>query len=190
MTGPIWTGILTLLAAVGLDRQQDDGLPPDTPPSDLVILRYPYAVAKDSTKGSTAPTELIELNNCHLWNCGFHFDWVYFDGLPRPTLNPDAHQTAVVGSWLVVKDRQGQCYTFDMAGAGDSSPSTNLDGVNDHLARHGVGPLTDTDFRTFEELMAERERRRVTWSLVGLAVGVAPLAVAVVVMFVRRRGSG
>lgn len=163
---------------------------PDTPASDVVLLRHPYVMAKDHSLGPGAPTELVERGRCRgqIW-IGLDWGWVCSDGLTCPTICGDAQQIAVVGTWLVVRDRQGQCLAFDTTKQDyDPSPPTTLDGVNDHLARYGVGPLTDADFRTFEELMAERERRRVTWSLVGLAVGLTPLAVVVLVVFVRRRG--
>ncbi len=161
---------------------------PDTPASDLVMLRYPYAVAKDHSLGPNARTELVKCDDFRRpFFCGISSDWVVVGGVERPTIFFDTHQTATVGMWLVVRDRQGKCYTFDTTNREKSSAMTDLAGVNAYLTSVGAPPVSDADFRTFEELADERSRRRVKWSLVGLAIGILPLAGVVLVAMVRRR---
>ena len=179
--------MLTLLAAL---FAPPDRLP-DTPPSDVVILRFPYAVAKNHSLGPTAPTELVDLDSCWFGKTRYHSDWVYYDGKGRGTKALDAYQTAVAGTWLIIRDRQGKYTAFDMADDGGhfTYPNPNLVEVNAKLAEASVGPVSDADFRTFEEWRDERDRRRATMTcsgLAGIAVGWALVVGAALVMWRRR----
>ena len=144
-------------------------------------------MAKDHALGPNAPTELIACDKCYMWKCGPRFDWVRVDGLERPAVCDDAHQTALSGPWLLIRDTAGRCFTLDTTNMDRAFAFTDLAGVNAYLARVGASPVSDADFRTFEELADARGRRRVKWSLVGLAITLGPLVGLVLVVIVRRR---
>lgn len=199
MATAIVTVFFSLLGDIGFNvpLQWQLHWPPDTPASDVIRLDRKFSLAKDHSLGPAVATVLVKPDPRALYYSPYAHEWPTIDGIPSTTVHDDAQRVAASGNWLVVQDRQGRYQLFDLwvtddKLATDSTIQTtafllSLDAVNDVLAHEHVGPLTDADFRTFEELMAERERRRVTWSLVGLAVGMAPLAVAVLVMLLVRR---
>lgn len=191
--------LLTLLAAVGLGPQPSPGFGygQDTPASDVIRLGGGYSLAKDHSLGPTAPTVVVEPSHPVPY-LGIARGWPTIDGIPNSVIRDDAQRVAISGNWLVVQDQQGMYQIIDLRVAkrdfADGSTSRtilllhSLDAVNGALTQEHTGPVSDADFRTFEELVAERERRRVTWSLAGVAAGVAPLAMAVLVVLRRRAG--
>lgn len=161
---------------------------PETPGSDVVVLCFPHAVAKNHKLGPTAPTEVVDLDACWWGKKRYDSDWVYYNGKRRGSEYHDVDKTAVAGTWLIIRDKQGKYIAFDMAAGSDPYRQySSLDRVNSDLARHGVGPVSDADFRTFEELAEERERRKVTWYGTTLALIALGWAVVLVAVMWRRR---
>lgn len=191
MATAIVTVFFSLLGDIGFDVPLAWQLhwPPDTPATQVIRLDREFSLAKDPLWPG-AYTILVAPDYVSLYYAGHKQEWPRVDGMSSITIHHDAQRVAGAPNWIVIQDSQGRYRVMNLSVQNPHpTDEPSLDAVNDHLSRHGVGPLTDADFRTFEELMAERERRRVTWSLVGLAVGVLPLAVAVMVMLlVRRRG--
>lgn len=179
--------LLTIAPSLHPDVEAWLNRPPDTVASDVVLLHYPYVVAKNHSLGPTAPTELVDLDSCWWGKKRYSSDWVYYNGKRRGTTKRDAHQTAIVGTWLVIRDHQGKYSAFDMASSDWHSPVFSLADVNIQLAETGVGPVSDADFRTFEELADERDRRKATRSVVVLsAVALGWLVVAGSALWFRR----
>lgn len=188
MTEFVISVLLTVAPALGPEMQAWLNRPPDTPASDVVILRFPYAAVKNHTLGPTAPTELVDLEACWFGKKRYASDWVYYDGKRRGTIKRDAHQVAVVGTGWVVRDRQGKYSAFDMTSSDWHFPVFSLADLNIQLTETGVSPVSDADFRTFEQWADERDRRRTTRSLAVLsAVSPGWLAVAGSALWFRRR---
>ncbi len=185
MTGPIAT-LLLLLFPCPPGGTGSMSVPPDTPASDVVRIKSPYALAKDRSRGPNPPTELVSPYPA-LVMCTPPRGWVQLNGQLMRTEWDDVDRVTMSGDWLVSQDRQGRYHMFDLTGPSTCPHSmSSLADANDQLARRGCAPVFDVDFRTFEELADERGRRRVKWSLVGLAVGILPLAGVVLAAMVRR----
>jgi hypothetical protein len=106
-------------------------------------------------------------------------------------------RVAVADKFLVFEGLQGEYFALTGYGRPDPCETIgtvtvmtvpgSLDETNSALAAEGVRRVSDSDFHTFEELAEEQDRRRVIWSLVGLAVGIVPLAGVVLLAMVWRR---
>lgn len=195
MTGPIVTLLVSLFDTAGLFQPQPwltgwtDTLP-ETPAADVVRLKPPYALVKHHSKGSNPPTELV----------GPYPDLV-LGALPRTSARlagrtmvtecDDAEWSVVSGDWLVIQDRQGHYVAFDLSKQyAPSLSEASLDAVNAHLAEHGVTPVSDADFRTFEQWAEERDRLRRTRCVAVLsAVTLGWLAVVGSAFWFRRRAA-
>ncbi len=161
----------------------------DTPAADVVRLRFPHDLAKDHSRGPTAPTVLVVPSSpfpvpLERWEP----EWPRINGRPHDVVCHDVHRLAVVAGCTIVQHRSGGFSVYSQFGSGRVSIDFNtLEEVNNQLIPHGITLVSDADFRTFEELADERDRRKVTrcWTmLASIAVGWA--AVVVAVMWRRR----
>ena len=158
----------------------------DTPDSQMVRLGGPYALVK---KNAGSPAELVGPFNVPLWFCGvWPAHWSVLNGQETSLISASADRSAVSGRWFVSQSLNGRYGAVNLASGDDfAADQPSLDAVNSLLAKDGLPPLTDADLRTFEEHVAERERRKLALSgggLAGIAVG---WAVVVGVLVVRRR---
>lgn len=189
MTDFVISVLMTVAPSLGAQVESWLMRTPDTPGSDVVVIRFPYAVAKNHKLGPTAPIEVVDLDVCWFGKQRYKQDWVYYNGKRRGSEYHDVDKTAVAGTWLIIRDRQGKYEAFDMAknGSYPYRQHCSLDEVNTDLAQFDVAPVSDADFRTFEELAEERERRKVTRCGVVLSVIAVGWAAVVVVVMWRRR---
>ena len=188
MTGPLTTLLLFLFPPAPISGSVY--VPPDTPASDVVHIRSPYALAKDHSRGPNPPTELVGPYPRNI-GCLPPPAWVYQNGEPMLTVLGDAERVALTGNWLISQDRMGRYIGFGLSEPHALRPSdSSLDDVNAQLAEHGVPPVSDADFRTFEQWAEERDRRKATQLLTGLSViSFGWLAVAGAAFWFRRRAA-
>ena len=198
MTGPFATLLLSLLNVVGFDRALEWGIhyPDDGPPYVLCWMRYPYLLVRAPAVGGGFTSRLMRVRQASDPARIGSDDLLTNTDVPGPRIDgkdtiPVADEVLriavkgdfVVAEWLlggyVVRSLNNQHSTRYLCG--------DLDDVNSELAKADTPPITDADFRTFEELAEERSRLRVGSSLCGLAIGILPLAGVVLVAVIRRR---
>lgn len=180
----LWNAVFALFAP-------PTGLP-DTPDSHVVRLRPPYALAVHPAWEIPGSAMLIRPGMKFDPDCGRpSVSGVTMDGDTTIHVVYAVERAAVTGNWFVARysDKWYCLLRLDDPNAEPSRPE-GLREVNRLLADDGCGPLSDADFRTFEEWRDERdrtrERKRLTLTSGGLAAVLVGWAAVGAVLAIRR----
>jgi len=152
-------------------------------------IRSPFALVKCQSENGRYPARIVrarsttpdESSSGSLVPAGY-------DGIvPLDTVVDNVDSVAQAGRFMVAKQRVGRVIVVDL-NAPDEKPTVfaTVDAANAFLARHGVLPVGEAEFRSFESVYREFGPPISLWALVNLAGGA--VVCGAVFLWARRRG--